>query len=79
MGRTIPSFRIALAQEESAWKGFRDALDSSGRRCLDRAFDISRLYVAACMLSCRPVRIQPILMAVVFHHYKVLHDIGGKR
>jgi hypothetical protein len=27
MGRTIPSFRIALAMEEGEWKPFRNALD----------------------------------------------------
>jgi hypothetical protein len=28
MGRTIPSFRIALAMEKEEWKPFRSALDS---------------------------------------------------
>jgi hypothetical protein len=27
MGRTVPSFRIALAIEEKEWKPFRNALD----------------------------------------------------
>jgi hypothetical protein len=31
MGRTIPSFRIALAIEKEEWKPFRNALDKSGR------------------------------------------------
>jgi hypothetical protein len=75
MGRTLPSFRIALTQEETAWKQFRDALDVKNKAIFDRIFHIARLYISACMLSCRPVRIQPIMMAIVFHHYKQLQGI----
>jgi len=33
MGRTIPSFRIALAMDEKEeWKPFRNALDKSDRK-----------------------------------------------
>ena len=75
MGRTIPSFRIALSQEEAAWRQFRASLDSKSKASFDRIFVISRLYISACMLSCRPVRIQPIFMAMVFHHWKQLDGI----
>jgi hypothetical protein len=47
MGRTIPSFRIALETEELDWKKpFRNALDKSERKKFDdEMFDISRLYI----------------------------------
>jgi hypothetical protein len=32
MGRTVPSFRIALAMEKEEWKPFRNALDKSDRK-----------------------------------------------
>jgi hypothetical protein len=35
MGRTIPSFRIALAMEETEWKPFRNDLDKSDRKKFD--------------------------------------------
>jgi len=75
MGRTLPSFRIALAQEESSWRQFRASLDSKSKASFDRIFVISRFYISACMLSCRPVRIQPIIMAIIFHHWKQLDSI----
>lgn len=78
MGRTIPTFRIALMHEESQWKTFRKSLDKSSRVSFDRLFAISRLYVSACMMSAMPVRIYPIMMAMVFHHYKQLALIRGK-
>ena len=77
MGRTVPSFRIAVAQEEASWRQFLRALSTRDRAGLDRIFRIARLYVPACMLSCRPVRIQPIMMAIVFHHYKQLAGMAG--
>jgi hypothetical protein len=51
MGRTIPSFRIALAMEKEDWKPFRNALDKSDRKMFDDMFDIPRLYLSACSNS----------------------------
>ena len=48
MGRTIPSFRIALAMEKGEWKPFCNALDKKDRRKFDEMFDIPRLYLSAC-------------------------------
>jgi len=63
MGRTVPSFRIALHQEEKKWNKFRATLDKKDKKSFDQMFAISRLYISACMMSCRPIRIQPIFMA----------------
>lgn len=78
MGRTVPSFRIALYQEETRWKTFRAALDRKERKSFDGMFAIARLYISACMMSCRPVRLQPILMAMIFHHFKQISCLGGQ-
>lgn len=76
MGRTVPSFRLAQIYEESAWKEFRNALSKSERKEFDRMFATSRLYISACSYATKPVLIQPILMSMVFHHYKQLLDIS---
>jgi hypothetical protein len=62
--------------EEREWKGFRNALSKSERKEFDKMFATSRLYVSACSYAARPIRIQPILMSIVFHHYKQLLDIS---
>ena len=82
MGRTIPSFRIASAMEEEEWKPFRKCLDKSDRRAFDRMFSIAHLYNSACSYSSNPIRIQPIFMSIIFHHYKQLirlSDQVGKK
>jgi hypothetical protein len=78
MGRTLPSFRIALAMEKEEWKPFRTALDKSDRKKFDEMFDIPRNYISACSYSVQYVRLHPILMSIVFHHYKQLTECISK-
>jgi hypothetical protein len=72
MGRTIPSFRLALEMERQDWKTFRNALDKSDRKKFDEMFDIPRLYTSACSYAVQPVRLYPILMSILLYNYKEL-------
>jgi hypothetical protein len=72
MGRTIPSFRIASVMEKEEWKSFRKALDKKDRKIFDDMFDFSILYNSASSYSAKYVRIHPIFMSIIFHHYKQL-------
>lgn len=80
VGRTIPSFRLAHIAEESQWRLFRNYLDRSDRKEFDRMFSIARLYISACSYAAtnRPVRIQPIMVSILFHHYKQLVTIARR-
>jgi hypothetical protein len=75
MGRTLPSFRIALDMEKADWKPFRNALDKSERKEFDDMFDIPRLYLSACSNSVQLVPLHPIIMSILFHHYKELTQL----
>jgi hypothetical protein len=74
MGRTVPSFRIVIAEEKQEWKDFRNALDKSERKDFDEMWDIPRLYVSACSNSCQLVPLHPIIVSILFHHYKELKE-----
>ena len=76
MGRTIPSFRLALMEEERCWKPFRNALDKQDRKEFDSMFADARLYISACSYATKPVRVQAVLMALAFHHCKQLTKIA---
>lgn len=78
MGRTIPAFRLVQMYEEAEWKPFRNALSKSERKEFDRMFATSRLYISACSYAVKPIRIQPIFMAIIFHHYRQLVEISEK-
>jgi hypothetical protein len=72
MGRTILSFRIALAMEKEDWKPiFRNALAKKDRKkFLRNVCDIPKLYISACSNSVQHVRLHPILMSPLLYHYK---------
>jgi hypothetical protein len=74
LGRTVTSFRIVLAEEKQEWKPFRDALDKSERRSFDDMWDVPKLYVSACSNSCQLVPLHPIIISILFHHYKELKE-----
>jgi hypothetical protein len=74
IGRTVPSFRIVLEEEKQRRKPFRNALDKSDRKKFDDMFDIPKLYISACSNSLQYVRLHPILMSILFHHYKQLAE-----
>jgi hypothetical protein len=75
MGRTIPSFRMASVEERKVWKGFRQALDKKDSKVFDDIFLTSHLYNSACSFAAKPIRIHPIFMSIIFHHYKKLMEI----
>jgi hypothetical protein len=58
--------------EEKGWKSFRISLDKSERKIFDDMFAISNLYNSACSYSVNPIRIHPIFISIIFHHYKKL-------
>jgi hypothetical protein len=75
MGRTIPSYRLASERERRKWKIFREQLDISERKMFDEMMSYSRLYNAAGVIACKPVLLHPILMSIIFEHYKQLDTI----
>jgi len=77
LGRTIPSFRLALADEESAWSEYRKHLTKKERKAFYEMFAIVRLYVSACSNVAKPVRIYVILTSILLHHYLDLIDIAN--
>lgn len=72
MGRTIPSFRIALNQEKKQWRSFRNALETNDRHVFDHLFFVSKLHISACVIAAKPVRIHSILMSILLYQYKIL-------
>jgi hypothetical protein len=75
MGRTIPSFRMASVEERKEWKEFRKALDKKDRKIFDNMFLAASLYNSVSSYAARPIRIHPIFMSIIFHHYKQLVQI----
>lgn len=75
MGRTVPSYRLASERERRKWKIFRQELHKSERKMFDELMSYSRLYNTAGVGACKPVLVHPILMSIIFEHYKQLKKL----
>jgi hypothetical protein len=80
IGRTIPSFRIATGLEEKEWDNFRKYLNinNSNKNHYNKTFkemlSIENLYNSACSNAVNPIRIHPIMMSILLHHYKIINE-----
>ena len=75
MGRTIPPFRIATVLEEKEWKLFRKYLrNKNEKKLFTHMFLTANLYNSACSNAVNPIRIHPIMMSIILHHYKMLKE-----
>ena len=78
MGRTIPSFRRGAEIERAKWNLFRQELDNSERKMFDEMMTYSRMHNAAGVTACKPVLLQPIIMSIIFEHYKQLKNMENE-
>jgi hypothetical protein len=76
VGRTVPSFRMALEGEISSWKDFRRSLGSGSREELDRMFNQARSNCMAAGNAVRPVVFEGMFMAIVFSHEERLAKLA---
>jgi len=77
LGRTIPSYRVALEEEIKAWKGFQDALRAPDREIFENMLDQCRLYASAGSMAVRPKIIEVMFMTVLFAHHKMLKELSS--
>lgn len=76
MGRTVPAYRVASERERRKWKVFRERLDKNEKKLFGEMMTYPRLYNVAGIGACKPVLIQPMLMSIIFEHYKQLNKMG---
>ena len=70
MGRTVPSYRLALEEEIGKWKGFAEALRSEDREAFQRLMDACRNYASAGSNSTRPVLFEPMAISIMLNQEK---------
>lgn len=74
----VEQFHLIDAQQQEKLvngKIFREQLDKSERKAFDEMMAYPHLYNAAGVTACKTVLIQPILMSIIFEHYKQLDNI----
>ena len=76
MGKTVPSFRMALEWEISSWKDFREALKSAEEKAaFDEMMDMCRGNGMAAGAACNPTVFEPMIMSTLLMHEKIIRKI----
>jgi hypothetical protein len=75
VGKTVPSYRIALENEIKKWEGFSKALRSQDKEAFEQMMNACRIYASAAGNATRPVLIEPMFMSILLAHQKMLMEI----
>ena len=79
MGRTIPSFRIAILLEEKRYKLYRQYLHKKEQKIFKHMFSIAYLFNSASSYAANPIRINPILFSIALYHHKKISSLDKNR
>ncbi len=79
MGKTVPSYRLALEWEIQQWKGFRKAL-REGREveAFDALMDSARNHASAGGCATNPLLFEPMIMCMVLELQKNIDELKCK-
>ena len=75
MGKTVESYRIALATEIQRWNGFAKALRTEDREAFEQMTDACRNHASAASNATRPVIFEPMVMSILLEQQKKLTSI----
>ena len=76
MGKTVPSFRMALEFEINRWRGFRKALTSDeDREAFDELMDLCRNNAMAAGNACNPIIFEPMVISILMGQQKKLRKL----
>jgi len=79
MGKTVPSYRMALEFEIERWKGFRKALQSEEEReAFDWLMDMCRNNAMASGAACNPVIFEPMVISIALAQTKKIYELEFK-
>ena len=75
MGKTVPSYRMALENEIKKWDGFSKALRNDDREAFEQMMNACRNYASAGSNATRPVLLEAMFMSILLAQQKALTEI----
>ncbi|MGD6853264.1 MAG: hypothetical protein ACQCN6_14495 [Candidatus Bathyarchaeia archaeon] len=70
MGKTVESYRMAIEDEITRWKGFEKALRAEDREAFEALMDACRSYASAGSNAVQPVLFEPMIMSILLSQQK---------
>jgi len=78
MGKTVETYRMALDDEISRWKGFANALRKEDREAFEALMDACRGYASAGSNSVQPILFEPMIMSMILSQQVRLQRLEKK-
>jgi hypothetical protein len=79
LGKTVPSYRMAIEDEMQTWKRFRNSLASDEeKQSFDLMMDYCRLQSMAAQNACKPILFEPMMMSILLEQQKQIRTLRRK-
>ena len=78
MGRTVPSWRMALEEEAKRWNKFARILRREDRPIFEEMVDEARRYACEASAAAFPSQAEGMLLSILFSHHKMLKALGER-
>lgn len=75
MGKTVPSYRLALEDEIRQWNGFAKALRTEDREAFEALMDACRSYASAASNATRPILFEPMMISILVSQQKRISQV----
>lgn len=72
MGKTVPSFRIALESEIGGWRSYRKALKKGDRGVFDQLMGHTRAHASASGNAVRTSPLEPMVLSILIEQQKAI-------
>jgi len=78
MGKTVPSFRLALESEIGSWSQYRSALKKGDRRVFDELMGHTRTHASASGNAVRTSPFEAMLLSMLIEQQKALSRLKDR-
>ena len=78
MGRTVPSYRIALEEEISRWNGFQRVLRGQDKEIFREMMDAPRRYATEGGNAVNPIIFEPMAVSIMLSQQKRIKQLEQK-
>jgi len=75
MGKTVPSYRLALEDEIRQWNGFAKALRTEDREAFEALMDACRSYASAGSNATRPILFESMIFSILLSQQKRISQL----
>ena len=75
MGKTVESYRMALEDEITRWKGFEKALRTEDREAFEAIMDACRNFASAGSNATQPILFEPMVISILTSLQKKIRQL----